>query len=239
MISASSEIGIVVFARFDSSRLPGKALRLIAGRPMLQHVIERLRRVKGGYPICVATTERVIDDPVDQLAAGLGVEVFRGDVNDVSKRAFDCAMSQGFGHIVRVSGDSPFIDPDVVTQGIVIHMEEGPDLTTNVDPRTYPFGCSVEVIAKSALERVLAVSSSIEEREHVTRPIYSARESFKIRNFVSGREEYADIRLVVDTVDDHERAEWIALRARPAAIDAPLDEIVHWARMWSQRQQSL
>lgn len=237
MTKVVSGIGIVVFSRFDSSRLPGKALRPIAGRPMLQHVIKRLQKVKSGNPICMATTERPVDQPICEFATGLGASVFRGDVEDVSKRAFDCAVSQGFDHIVRISGDSPFIDPDVVSRGIAIHMEERPDLTTNVNPRTYPFGCSVEVISRSALARVLAIPAEIADREHVTRPIYAAKDAFKIRNFASGRDEYAGVRLVVDTTDDLERAEWIAARARPAAIDASLDEIVHWARMWPQREQ--
>jgi spore coat polysaccharide biosynthesis protein SpsF len=232
------KVGIVVFARCDSTRLPQKVLRPIAGVPMLEHVLDRLRRAAGDV-LAVATTERRVDDPVVEFAKSQAVTVFRGDTDDVLKRARDCAQALGLDHLVRISGDSPFMEPAVVTRAVEIHLAEEPDLTTNVDPRTFPFGCSVEVISAAALSRALNEATVFGDREHVTKPIYAARQRYKIRNFTADNPAYEGVRLVVDTAEDLARAEWIAHRAQPSRVDAPLDQIVSLARAWSVSTEAM
>jgi spore coat polysaccharide biosynthesis protein SpsF len=227
-------IGIVVFARYDSSRLHGKALATIGSRPMLGHVFDRLRKVEGGHPLVLATTARPVDDAVASFAEQEPVRVFRGDTHDVTRRALDCANNFQLTDIVRISGDSPFIDPKMVERAIAIHHAERPDLTTNVDPRTFPFGCSVEVISRDALERCNESGGTIEDREHVTRPIYLARERYRIRNFESGNPSFAGVRLVVDTAQDRDRAEWIVQKAGARPADAPLETVVTLAKQWAE-----
>lgn len=227
-------IGIVVFARYDSSRMYGKALATIGSRPMLGHVFDRLSKVEGGHPLLLATTERPVDDPVASFAEQEGVRVFRGNTHDVTRRALDCANKFQLTDIVRISGDSPFVDWRAVQRAIEIHRAEQPELTTNVDPRTFPFGCSVEVISREALERCNDAGGTIEDREHVTRPIYLARERYRIRNFESENPDFVGARLVVDTAQDRDRAEWIVQMLGAQVADVPLETVVTLAKQWAE-----
>lgn len=222
--------GIVVFVRYDSTRLPGKVLRPIAGRPLLGHVLDRLC----GLPdrLIVATSDRPVDDPVANFAMDQAVEVFRGPAEDVLGRALACAETCGLSRVVRISGDSPFIASPVVAQVIALHDSEKPDLASNVFPRGFPFGISVEVVTVDALRRLDALTDDPEDREHVTRYLYAHRDEFRIANLAPPDTGFHGVRLVVDTDEDLARAEWIARRARPSPRDASLDQIVALARRW-------
>jgi spore coat polysaccharide biosynthesis protein SpsF len=233
MMTARRRLGIVVFARWDSKRLPGKALLPICGRPMLGHVLARLRRVPKTPAIIVATSDRKLDDGIAAFSERERATCFRGDALDVTRRALDCANSFDLTDIARISGDSPFIDPDVVARVIAAHEAEHPDITTNVHPRTFPFGCSVEVIATSALARAFSLTSDGDDREHVTNYFYHSEEQFRIRNVAAGHNRFLGVRLAVDTVEDLSRAEWIASRTKPSPVVASLDEIVALAKSWA------
>lgn len=175
----SPAIGLVVFARLDSRRLPGKALRPLGGRPLLARVLARLERVATPTRLIVATSARSLDDPIAALADQLGVACHRGPAEDVAGRALACAEAFGLDHLVRISGDSPLIAPDLVDQVLSRHLATGADLTANLHPRTHPPGLSVEVIARPALTRAVAAMDQREDREHVTPFLYRHPESFR------------------------------------------------------------
>ena len=124
--------GLAIFARLDSRRLPGKALMPIAGRPLLGHVIDRARRARRVDRVIVATTDRPVDDPIAAFADGEGVSVFRGDAADVLGRAVACARAFRLATLVRISGDSPFIDPGLIDHMLEVHAADRPDATTNM-----------------------------------------------------------------------------------------------------------
>ena len=225
-------LGLVVFARLDSRRLPGKALRDIASRPLLGRVLDRVRAAKPARPIVVATSDRALDDPLAAFAEAEGVALFRGDADDVLGRALACAEAFGFSAIVRISGDSPFIDPALIQRSVARFEAATPgvDLVTNIMPKSFPPGMSVEVIATEAVRRMAQDAVAADEREHVTSYLYRNASRFRIENVAAPDGRYHGVSLTVDELRDLDRAAWIAATLGARAADASLDEIVALAR---------
>lgn len=227
---------VIVFSRADSRRLPGKALLDIAGRSLLGRVLDRLGH-GGGGTVIVATSVRPVDDGIAAFAEAEGYGVFRGDGADVSARALACAEANGLDWFVRVSGDSPFIDPAVVARVADLYRCEEPDLATNVFPRSFPAGCSAEAIRVDALRRAMAESAAPGHREHVTTYFYEHPDRFRIVNAASGRTDLAGRSLAVDTESDLAIARWIAARL-PRPDQATLGEILALHGAWSRTEAS-
>jgi spore coat polysaccharide biosynthesis protein SpsF len=225
-------LGIVVFARLDSRRLPGKALRDLAGRPLLGRVLDRLRAVEPRLPIVVATSDRALDDPIAAFAEVEGAALFRGAADDVLGRAHACAEAFGFSAIVRISGDSPFIDPALIERCVAQFEAALPrlDLVTNIMPKSFPPGVSVEVIATEVLRRMTRDAVAADEREHVTPYLYRNAARFRIENLAAPDGRYRGVSLTVDEPRDLDRAAWIAATLGARAAEASLDEIVALAR---------
>lgn len=227
--------GIVIFARLDSSRLPGKALKSFAGRTMLGHVIDRVLGAKLADVVTVATSDRDVDDGVAQFAAAANVAVFRGSVDDVLARSIACAETYGLDHLVRICGDSPFMDPRLIDRIIAIHHEHGADVTTNQHPRTYPAGLSVEVLTLDTLRRVAAMTDDPAHHEHITSFIYGHPNDFTIHNVDSTLTELEKTPLTVDHADDLVQANWIGRRLREDGRDlGDMDAVLALAREWRQ-----
>jgi len=228
----SASIATIVFARFDSSRLPGKVLLPIMGRPMLGRVFDRLRRARRAGELILATSERNVDDPLVAFAAKESLGCFRGAFEDVTGRALSCAVAAGASRFVRISGDSPFIDPELLDEMVELHERSGAELTTNLHPRSYPPGVSIEVIEISAFRRLIDEVPTNKEREHVTLHFYRNADHYRIVNHTVAGDQYAGVSLVVDTPGDLLRAVWITERLglRPEA--ASLQEVVDLARQW-------
>lgn len=223
--------GIVIFARLDSTRLPGKVLKPLAGAPMLDWTVHRCRAADS--PVMLATTDRALDDPIADFAMAAGLAVFRGDTHDVLGRALGAAAAFGLDTLVRVSADSPFIDPAVIAAVIRVHGRDRPDLTTNVFPRTFPPGISAEAIPRATLDRLNTDVPDGPLREHVTLYAYETPDAFRIVNVPASGPDYredghAGLHLAVDTPEDFARAEWIA-RHLPTR-DAGLGEIAKLAK---------
>ncbi|WP_339859741.1 cytidylyltransferase domain-containing protein [Thalassospira alkalitolerans] len=203
-------IGFVIFARLDSNRLPGKALLKINGIEMLGRVISRVREASVTGRIIVATTDRDLDNPIVSFADAKGIEVYRGSCDDVLGRAVCCARDFKLGSIVRICGDSPFLDAALITDICALGLKEDADIYTNIPGRTFPYGASIELIPKKVLERLDALVRSASDREHVTKYIYDNGSQFKVSQLRSLKSDYHGVRLVVDTSEDLARAEWIA-----------------------------
>lgn len=198
----SRRVGAVVQARMSSQRLPGKVLAPLAGRPILAWLLERLEHAQTLDAIVVATSDEAEDDAVAAFAAAHGVACHRGPLADVAGRVLGAARAHDLEAIVRVNGDSPLLDQRLVDRGVDLLTTSGADLATNVRPRTFPPGQSVEVALTDALERAHAHDSSAEDREHVTGPLYDG--SFAVARFEADppRTEPA---FTVDTPADLER----------------------------------
>lgn len=225
--------GAIIFSRFDSRRLPGKALIDVGGMPLLHRVIDRAQRIPGAPPVAVATTTRPEDDTVAALATALGVAVFRGALDDVAGRGLACARQFAFRRFVRICGDRPFFDPGQVAALIALAEDGDRDLATNVQRKTYPAGLTAEVVRTEALACALAASEDPEDREHVTRYFYRHPEAFSIVN-IAADEDWTDVSLVVDTPEDLDRARFIARRLAPDDRTAGAAAVVAAARAWYQ-----
>ena len=201
--------GIIIFSRIGSSRLPGKALKKIVGRTLVDRVIDRVLQVDSESLVIVATTNSRLDNGLVKHIEQRGVLVFRGSSTDLLDRAISCANAFRLDQFVRISGDSPFIDPRLIEHALCKFFNNDVDLVTNVFPRTYPMGVSVEILKIKALRRVLEQVSDPYDREHLTSYFYKNAETFNILNFRSSEENLSEVNLAVDTMDDLKRTSWI------------------------------
>jgi len=226
------KIGIIALTRMSSSRLPGKALKDIGGRPLLGRVIDRLRCAATDLDctLIVATSEEPEDDAIAEFCRSEIVKTYRGSLHDVAGRALSAATHSGLDYFIRISADSPFMSPDVIGLAASIVRSEEPDLTTNIFPRTYPPGVSVEVIKTDTFKKLLEKPTTKDEREHVTKAFYNRPQGFKIINFTAPEGNLSAIKLTVDTPDDLKKSRWIYDKLGQHSTTAPLSRIIGLAR---------
>ncbi len=191
----------VLQARMSSSRFPGKILVPLLGRPMLHRQIERVLRAGKITEVVVATSTDVTDDAVESLCRRIGIRCFRGSLEDVLDRFYCVAKAVRPQHIVRLTGDCPLADPDVIDTVIGVHLDGRFDYTSNVNPPTFPDGLDVEVLRFESLETAWKEATLPSEREHVTSFIRNHPERFSTFNVASGR-DLSQLRWTVDEPDD-------------------------------------
>jgi spore coat polysaccharide biosynthesis protein SpsF len=208
-------IGIVVQGRMSSRRLPGKVLMRIGSKTLLQQLIEGCRQVTDVDGLCVATSDHPSDDPIVRHCTELRVDCHRGPLEDVAARFVEAATANAFDAVVRISADSPLIDPQLIQHLIRGYRQsEDCDLATNVLRRTYPSGMSVEVIRAETLGRAHPMMDAA-EREHVTTFFYAHRDQYRIVS-VERDHPLVGSKFSVDTWDDFKR-----ISALVAGLDRP------------------
>lgn len=200
------KVAAIIQARMSSRRFPGKVLHPVCGRALLESLVSRLSKACELDAIGLATSLSADDDPLAAFAAARGLACYRGPLDDVAARFIGAAESFAVPAFVRVNGDSPFLDPALVDRGVALFRSGSWDLATNVFPRSFPKGQSVEVISLEALRRVMAASNDVQDREHVTMAFYRDAAHFRIANFSSAR-PWPDLQLSVDTPEDLARLE--------------------------------
>ena len=233
-MNSSAMTGVVIFSRYSSSRLPGKALMDMGGRPLLGRIIDRLRRVQRANKLIVATSDEPSDDVLERFVEGeAGVELFRGALDDVSGRALECMRAFDLDIMVRICGDSPFEIPAMIDDMLERQEQSGADLVSNVQDRTFPSGLSVEVVTREAFERAYAKMTEQLDFEHVTRYLYRHPQDFHIENVLSGKgRDLTRLNLCVDTAGDMERASWIVQKLGSNASHADLGDLIATAEAW-------
>lgn len=213
----------MIQARMSSKRLPGKVLKKNpAGRELLAAVLDRVMKSRRVSEWGVVTSVDASDDPVAEFCGRRAVRCFRGSLDDVTGRFLAACAQWNAPAFVRISADSPWMDPAVIDACVeVFEREASADVVTNVFPRSYPKGVSVEVIMKQALERAAARMTRPQDREHVTTFFYEHPKDFVIRAVANPEGDMSAVNLCVDTEDD-----WRAylradreLGARGAAAD--------------------
>ncbi|MEW5766975.1 MAG: aminotransferase class III-fold pyridoxal phosphate-dependent enzyme [bacterium] len=175
-------IGAIVQARMGSTRLPGKIMKEIVGKPLLEHLVSRLKGSRLLDKIIVATTSLKEDEIVVELAEAIGIDAFAGSEADVLDRYYQAARKYRLDTVVRITGDCPLIDPKVVDKVIRHFKSDNFDYVSNVFKYTYPDGLDTEVFSFEALERAWREASQPSEREHVTPYIRKHPELFKLSN---------------------------------------------------------
>jgi spore coat polysaccharide biosynthesis protein SpsF len=193
----------ILQARFSSSRLPGKVLKPLLGVPMLARQIERVKRTQKIDLLVVATSQERSDDAIELLCTELAVDCFRGSLEDVLDRFYQAAQLYTPKHVVRLTGDCPLSDPELIDRIIEFHLANSFDYTSNTIEPTYPDGLDVEVFRFSCLEQAWQEATIPSQREHVTPFIHQQPDRFQIG---SNKQDIdlSDLRWTVDEALDYD-----------------------------------
>lgn len=198
---------VMIQARMNSSRLPGKVLLDLGGKPMLERVIDRASRARRVDQVCVATTTDPSDDQIAAFCASRSIACYRGSQFDVLDRFYQAARQVGAEIIVRLTADCPVIDPALIDQSISAYLENDVDfVATRLPPpwkRTYPIGQDIEVCHFTGLERAWREAKQPYEREHVMPYFYDEDGRFRIL-VLNHDPDYGSLRWTVDTAEDLE-----------------------------------
>lgn len=195
----------IIQARMTSTRLPGKVLKEVLGKPLLEYQIERLRNCRRLDRLVVATTTNASDDPVIALCDRLGVATFRGSEHDVLERYYEVATKFGADPVVRLTADCPIIDPSVVDKVVSFYIEHPGryDHVSNAIRRTFPRGMDTEVFSYAALTTAYREANQPPQREHVTPFLHRQPERFRLGHVLNENDESRH-RWTVDTPEDFE-----------------------------------
>ena len=193
---------VLVQARYSSRRLPGKVLLPLAGKSLLAHVFDALAQCRAIDGVALATSTDSSDDCLDEFANRNSIPIHRGPLENVFARFLAAARAFRADAVVRISGDSPLIDPVLVDQGAKLFRDEpNVDIVSNVCPRSFPKGQSVEVLGTSALSAAEGAVATPEHREHVTPYFYANLHRYRLRNFAADAPR-PELQLSVDTRED-------------------------------------
>jgi len=198
----------VVQARMTSSRLPGKVLADLQGRPMVLRQLERLSRATTLDGIWVATSNDASDDPLCEVLEGAGYPVVRGSLTDVLARFILAVDASAADHVVRITADCPLLSAAVVDRVVSEYHRSGADYLSNTMVPTYPDGLDVEVVRAEVLREVAMEATDPAEREHVTLGVYRRDDRYEIANF-KGLQDLSALRWTVDTEEDLEFVRWV------------------------------
>ena len=220
-----------------SSRLPGKVLKDIAGRPMLSYQMERLRRVKRAERIVVATTDQPADDAVERFCQKEKIACVRGSEHDVLARYHLAIERFPADVVVRITADCPLIDPAIVDEAIAAYE---PDYVSNMLETTYPYGMAVEVFSAQALREAHREAKDPAEREHVTPFIWRRPQRYRLKSLTM-TPNLSHHRWTVDTPEDFELVSRLLKTLKPhftlQDVLAVLDEHPDWCAINAHVEQ--
>ena len=214
-----------------STRLPGKVLKVLNGKPFLQHIVERVRSCFGIHSVWIATSDRSEDDDIEELTRVIDCPVFRGSANNVLERYAHAAGAAGADIIVRICGDNPCVDPYLIDAMVARFLSfhgsaRALDYMNNLETGHYAEGLAVEIMTSAALLDAHNNATDTYDREHVTPYIRTHPQKYRLYVYNEGLSSNR-LRLTVDTADDFEfiRKLYSVLydEARPFSIDDVLD----------------
>ncbi len=198
-------INAIIEARMGSSRLPGKTMMEIVGKPTIALLIERLRYARNITDIIMATTVNKEDDVIAEFCCGFGVKCFRGSSEDVLGRVYHAAQEHRTDVVVEVTGDCTLLDPWLIDECIDIFLKADYDYLSNFIEQSYPPGIDVQIFTFAALERMHREAKAEKFREHVTLYILKNPGYFKMHNVYAPPElHYPDWHLELDEYADYE-----------------------------------
>lgn len=221
----TAKILAILQARMGSSRLPGKVLKPILGESMLARQIERVRRAATIDRLVVATSTDRSDDPIAALCARLGIDCFRGSLDDVLDRFCRAAERYSPEQVVRLTGDCPLIDPNVIDAVARFHLAGGYDYSSNTLHPTFPDGLDVEIFRYACLAEAGREATSPFEREHVTPFLHQQPARYRLGDFRRSPDLSA-LRWTVDNPEDYELVCRVYAALYPSNPNFALDDIV-------------
>jgi spore coat polysaccharide biosynthesis protein SpsF (cytidylyltransferase family) len=194
---------VIIEARTGSSRLPNKVVAEIEGKPMIFYVIDRIKQIKSVEQIILATTQEENDRILTEIAKQNSIGSFVGDSIDVLDRDYQCALQNNADPIIRITGDCPLIDPDIVEEMLEFYLKNNYDYVSNrINPK-YPDGLDVEIYSFNTLQMAAQNAKWSSERELVTTYITKNPKNFKIFSY-ENQEDLSEYRWTVDEQKDLE-----------------------------------
>ena len=197
----------IIQCRMTSQRYPGKMLAPFLGKTVLDHVIERIKKSKIKPKIILATSKDNEDNPLAIYGKHLGLKVVRGSRNDVTSRFVKTLKQIKCEAFFRVCGDSPLLLPFLFDEAANIYKNNNLDLVTNILPRTFPAGMSIELINAKTFMKTEKLITGKKYREHITKYFYKKNKNFKISNILCNNILVKNLKLALDNPDDLKKLE--------------------------------
>lgn len=195
-------IVIIVQARMNSTRLPGKVMKHVLGKPLLFYLVERLRRVKKVQKLVIATTKSREDWSIVDFCRRHRISCFCGDEKNVLSRYYEAAQAFSASAVVRITADCPLMDPSIIDRVVSVYFQNGQyDYVSNTCNRTYPRGMDVEIFSWETLNETFKRALTKSEKEHVTAYMYQNPQKFRLGDVVL-KEDLSSMRWTVDTSED-------------------------------------
>lgn len=223
----------IIQARMGSERLPGKVMKELGGKPIIEHVLSRVSGSNTVDRVVLATSDKPSEKVMVDYLTKAGWPIFCGDEENVLKRYVDCEAEYNGDIIIRVTGDCPFIDPDIIDHVVTYFQINNFDYVRLDVPDTFIRGFDVEVFSREAMHKVYNITKDIDGqspyKEHVTLYMYKHPEEFSV-GYIQGSGLYRrDYRLCIDTEEDYELArrvyghfndEWVSAKEIVGYLDA-------------------
>lgn len=219
------KIGVIIQARMGSTRLPGKIMKKIEQKTVLEYVISSLEKSKFIQEIVIATTKNKEDDVIEDKVKKLGKKIYRGSQDNVLERYTFAARENKLDIVIRITSDCPLIDVNIVDSIISEFIDKKPDYISNTIKRTYPRGMDCEVFSINSLERAYTDAESDSDKEHVTPYIYKNQDKFKISNYCAD-EDNSKYRITLDVEEDFEVISFIIKEINNKRLDFSYESVI-------------
>ena len=221
------ETAIILQARLGSKRFPGKVLKKINGKTILEYTIKRLKKTKLSKNIIIATTKKEEDQKIIKVAKKTNCHTFRGSTNNVLNRYYRAAAYYKVKNIVRVCSDCPLIDPKIINKVYFFYLKNNYDYVSNKIFPSYPPGMGVEILNFQSLKKANKLTKNSYDKEHVTAYIYKSPKKFKIKN-VGLKKKLLNYRIVLDYIEDFKLISNIQKHFNKQRKDFTLKDIIKY-----------
>lgn len=200
-----NNIGVVILVRYNSSRLYGKALMKINGKPTLKYLIERLETLFNKNQIILATSKKSHDDPIEKFALSNKLRCYRGSLKNVALRFKTAGLLLNKKYVVRITGDSIFLDMKIL-KDLILTIDRKHFLFSNRESKTYPIGQTIDIVDIDIYKEYFPLFSTKSDFEHVTSYFFENSSNFKIKNMYNKQGTFRSYSLGLDNKEDYENA---------------------------------
>ena len=221
----------VILARMGSARFPSKAMSLIQGRSLIELITERVGQCTvSEIPLILATTNTEVDDQLESHAKSIGIDVFRGSESNVLSRAVFAGMQLRGTHFLRLNGDCPLVEPQLIDEALLELIRTNPEVVTSKMENQLPYGISVEIARLDLLDELSKCASDF-EKEHVFNAVYKNADQFEISKVGSGLPVRPDLQLTVDHPGDNIKIEALINASDTNATNVKYWQLPYWDRL--------
>lgn len=221
------KIGAIIICRYNSSRLPGKILKEIKGRPILTHIIRRLQKIEN-LNIAIGTSIEPTDDPIVEYCIENDINYYRGSLDNVAERFLKASESFKYDYSIRVNGDNLFIDVEAMQNMIEIAQTDQFDFISNVKERTFPAGMSIEIVKIGFYRHIIKKFNTSYYNEHVTIYLYEHEKCGQFHFYYNEKVPKAKgLKIAIDTKEDFKNAQKVIRQLKNGLDNYNLSEIAN------------